>query len=94
MVCGKENETKYYKLDCILRKCDMKCQITDILKDLQPKMTNIDKLLNYYMFESVETQYCNKKGQLQSYSRTACVDKREKLSASSLKSFKHVPKTI
>ena len=77
MVCGKENETKYYKLDCILGKCDTKCQITDILKDLHPKITNIDKLLNYYMFESVETQYYNKKGQLQSYSRTARVDKRE-----------------
>ena len=47
MVCGKENETNYYKLDCILGKCDMKCQITDILNDLQPKITNIDKLLNY-----------------------------------------------
>ena len=70
MVCGKENETKYYKLNCILGKCNMKCQITDILKDLQPKITNIDKLLNYYMFELVETQYYNKKGQLQSYSRT------------------------
>ena len=55
----------------------MKCQIADMLKDLQLKITNIDKLLNYYMFELVETQYYNKKGQLQSYSRTARVDKRE-----------------
>ena len=29
------------------------------------------------MFELVETQYYNKEGELQSYSRTARVDKRE-----------------
>ena len=80
MKCTCEPETNFFELDCVLGKCENKCEIVDILTDLEGIVNQHgQKEILYYMFETVTTNYYNKNGCKVSYKRNARVDKRESL---------------
>ena len=74
--CNPEEDTHFFKLECILRKCENKCKITDIMKDLNLKDDN-NQMTSYYIFERMVTSYFNKSGKNVSYTRTSHIDKKE-----------------
>ena len=65
--CDPEINTHYHTRECILGKCVNKCKITGIEKDLENESASSSKKVRYYVFETVVTQYYNKKGKLVSY---------------------------
>ena len=78
MNCKQEPETDFHSRTCILSQCDKNCKIVNISADLAKVLPKAKtKKVHYYVFETVDTQYYNKRGKLVSYSRTARVDKHD-----------------
>ena len=76
--CDCEPETNFFHRDCILGKCQNKCEILSISNDLKDQRLDEDKkVVSFYVFETVKTKYFNKLGKEVSYDRTARVDKKD-----------------
>ena len=75
MKCGKELETNFYHLKCVLDQCPNGCKITDINHDLRGELKDNCKE-SYYVFERVDTHYFNSNGKKVMYKCTARVDKK------------------
>ena len=73
--CDRELETKFFHRDCILEKCQNKCEILSISDDLKDQHLDEDKkVVSFYVIETVKTKFFNKLGKEVSYDRTARVD--------------------
>ena len=78
--CSKEDETNHFHHDCILGKCEKKCSVLNISDYLHEQLQKkIPKNIHYYVFETAETKYFNKKGEQVSCNRTACIDKHDSI---------------
>ena len=78
MVCNRKEQTNFYKLDCLIGKCENNCQVTDIQNDLEAKV-KLESNINCYVFDNDETNHYDKKGQPKKYSTTARVDEKDTL---------------
>ena len=78
MVCNRKEQTNFYKLDCLIGKCENNCQVTDIKNDLEAKV-KLESNINCYVFDNDETNHYDKKGQPKKYSTTARVDEKDTL---------------
>ena len=66
--CDHEPETNIFHRDCILGKCQNKCEILSISDDLKDQRLDEDKkVVSFYVFETVITKYFNKLGKEVSY---------------------------
>ena len=73
--CPKIDCLDIVALGCITGKCKNNCQIVDLVADLSEEVKKRrNKLVSYYVFESVVTKYFDSTGQEMS---TALVDKKE-----------------
>ena len=76
--CHKEPEADFYSRECILGQCQNNCKITNISNDLKNYLVTVkSKKAHYYIYETVQTQQNNKNGKLESYTRTAHVNKHD-----------------
>ena len=75
--CDREPETKFFHRDCILEKCQNRCEILSISDDLKDQHLDEDKVVSFYVFETVKTKCFNKLGKEVSYDRTTHVDKKD-----------------
>ena len=78
MVCNRKEQTNFYKLDCLIGKCENNCQVTDIKNDLGVKV-KLESNINCYVFNNDETNHYDKKGQPKKYSTTTTVDEKDTL---------------
>ena len=78
VICQRDAKTDFFKLDCILGKCTNKCQVTNIIHDINDHLATAEtKNASYYVFEKIPTHYYNKDGKKVTYDRVGRVDKNE-----------------
>ena len=76
--CHKKCETNFHNKEYILGQCGNNCKITNISNDLKNYLVTVkSKKAHYYIYETVQTQQNNKNGKLESYTRTAHVNKHD-----------------
>ena len=76
--CDREPKINFFQRDCILGKCQNKCEILSMSDDLKGQRLDEDKkVVSFYVFETVKTEYFNKLGKEVSYDQTARVDKKD-----------------